>query len=97
MHREGQLLKVRFEANPDDPRPVHWPIQYPYWIAGYGEGYAIIVAYSPSTRYIYENWPEARNMSIQIVDGIEFSSRFPRPEWFITGARCKKWRLKQQG
>ena len=80
------MLRVRFEANPDDFRPVHWPIEYPYWCSGYGENYSIIVAYADSLEYILKNWPEAENIDIMQSDcKIEFTDRFPKPEWWKEG------------
>lgn len=60
------MLRVRFKANPYDPRPVHWPVKHPYWITGYGgwkdygdepsyAGYATIVSYADDLGYIIEN------------------------------------------
>lgn len=78
------MIRVRFKANPDDPRPLNWPIKHPYWITGYaGDGsYSTIVAYADDESYIRDNWPEASDLDIQEVEGYTFTSRFPKPEWF---------------
>ena len=78
------MIRVRFEANPDDPRPINWPVKYPYWVTGYdGSGRcAIVVSYADSEQYIYENWPEAESFDIESVQGYVFTDRFPKPEWF---------------
>jgi hypothetical protein len=76
------LLRVRFKANEDDPRPVNWPVKHPYWITGYGDNYSVIVSYADSEEYIFDNWPEAKELEIEPVDEYVFTSRFPKPEWF---------------
>ena len=77
------MMRVRFQANEDDPRPVNWPVKHPYWITGYGDGYAIIVSYADDEAYIMANWPEATNLEIQEEAEYTFTSRFPKPDWFI--------------
>ena len=76
------LLRIRFHANREDPRPVIWPIQYPYWVSGSGDGYHTIVAYAPNDDYILERWPEATHLDVQEVDSIHFTSRFAQPDWY---------------
>lgn len=77
------MIRVRFEANYDDPRPVTWPIKHPYWITGEaGDGsHATVVAYADNEAQIFELWPEAKNLEIQERDNYTFTDRFPRPEW----------------
>lgn len=76
------MLRIRFHSNEDDPRPIKWPIKYPYWISGYGPDYAILVAYADSQDYILENWPEATDIDITEVDSIMFTERFSKPDWY---------------
>jgi hypothetical protein len=76
------MLRIRFEANLDDPRPVNWPIAFPYWITGYGENYATVVTYCDDRSYVHLNWPEARNLDETEVELIEFTDRFPKPDWY---------------
>lgn len=78
------MLRIRFKANADDPRPLKWPVKHPYWVTGYaGDGsYSTIVSYADNEEYIYENWPEAEDLDTQQVDTYEFTGRFPKPEWF---------------
>ncbi|MHB0966000.1 MAG: hypothetical protein ACYC36_06040 [Bellilinea sp.] len=78
----NKLLRIRFHADEADPRPVKWPVKHPYWITGYGDGYSTVVSYADNATYIFENWPEAKNLSTTEVEGYEFTDRFPRPEWF---------------
>ena len=74
------MLRVRFHA--DDYRPVKWPVKHPYWCTGYGDDYAIVVAYADNEEEILENWPEAQNLDSEEVDEYLFTSRFPKPDWF---------------
>lgn len=78
------LKRIRFQTDSDDPRPVKWPIKHPYWITGEaGDGsYSTIVAYADNEGYIYEHWPEAAKLEVAEVEGYQFTSRFPEPDWF---------------
>lgn len=76
------MIRVRFEANLDDPRPINWPIKHPYWVTGESDDHAILVAYADNEKYIFSNWPEAQNLEIEEVNEYVFTSRFPKPDWF---------------
>lgn len=78
------MLRIRFKANYKDARPVNWPVKHPYWVSGAAadESYAIVISYADDTQYIMDNWPEAKDLEIQEVDGYTFTDRFPKPEWF---------------
>lgn len=77
------MLRVRFKTDATDPRPVVWPIKHPYWVTGYGEGYANIVAYADDEDEIKRNWPEAFDIDVmEETDKYVFTSRFRVPEWF---------------
>ena len=76
------MLRVRFRSSAKDARPVNWPIKHPYWISGYGDDHAILIAYADDKPYILDNWPEATHLEIEEVYDYEFTSRFPRPSWF---------------
>ncbi len=78
------MIRARFKANEDDFRPVVWPIKHPYWCTGYGDGYAIVVAYADDVAEIKRNWPEASDIEADETDGYVFTGRFPKPEWFVT-------------
>ena len=80
------MLRIRFQANEDDYRPVNWPVKHPYWCSGYGEGYSIVVSYADDIEYIIRNWPEATELDIMEDDLKEykFTDRFPKPDWFKT-------------
>lgn len=76
------MLRVRFHANPDDYRPIHWPVKHPYWCSGSGDDYSVVISYADDVDYILTNWPEATNMDVEEVTDYTFTSRFPKPEWF---------------
>ena len=59
------MLRVRFRANPDDPRPVVWPIKYPYWITGQGEHFSVVVAYVDDLEELRRLWPEAEQLDVE--------------------------------
>lgn len=76
------MLRVRFKANLEDYRPVKWPVKHPYWCSGEGGGFSVVISYADDEAYIYENWPEARDLTIEEFDDYVFTSRFPKPDWF---------------
>lgn len=76
------MIRARFKANKEDPRPINWPIKHPYWCTGYGETYSIIVAYAEDLDDIRSNWPEAEDIDYAEASEYEFTDRFPRPNWF---------------
>lgn len=77
------MIRVRFHANPKDPRPINWPVKHPYWITGYSgdDKYSIVVSYADNEDYIHENWPEAKNLDSQEAEKYIYTSRFPKPDW----------------
>lgn len=82
------LNRYRFMQPTADYRPIKWPILYPYWCSGQTSGEInfdinILIAYAPNEAYILEYWPEAYEISeINTFVEINFTSRFPRPEWY---------------
>lgn len=79
------MIRARFRANIHDPRPVKLPVSGPYWVTGEGEDCAIIVAYAMDENEILEYWPEATNIESQKTGCIEFTDRFPCPDWWKPG------------
>lgn len=81
------LLRVRFQANASDYRPIEWPVKHPYWCTGYGNNtggeYAVVVAYVEDDAEIKRNWPEAAEIQIMDTDAPEyiFTDRFQPPDW----------------
>lgn len=76
------MIRARFHVNPDDPRPVCWPIKHPYWVSGEGDGYTIVVAYAEDEAEILRNWPDATDIDSDEADSYVFTSRFSKPDWF---------------
>ncbi len=76
------VLRVRFFANPDDYRPIKWPIKHPYWCSGYTDDFSVMIAYADTIDEIKELWPEAKIESVEEHDEIVFSERFPKPSWY---------------
>lgn len=74
--------RYRFRANEDDMRPVKWPPPGPWWCTGYGDGYAIVVAYLPPQSNLADYWPEATAVEFTEEDELSFSDRFPEPDWW---------------
>ncbi|PFH29081.1 hypothetical protein [Burkholderia sp. JKS000303] len=81
------MIRARFSVNLDDPRPVNWPISHPYWVTGYGENHATIVAYADDETEIMRNWPDAHDFSfVEAAGDYVFTDRFPKPAWFAGDA-----------
>lgn len=73
-------MRMRFEANEADYRPIKWPPPGPYWCSGYlcgAVGAAIVVAFIPlddstpardrcstAEKIVIEFWPEAKNLGL---------------------------------
>lgn len=76
------MIRARFHVNDDDYRPVNWPIKHPYWCSGYGENYAVIVAYADDEAEILTNWPDAVEIESEVRDTYTFTDRFQKPDWF---------------
>jgi hypothetical protein len=76
------MIRARFHVNEEDYRPIHWPIKHPYWCTGYGEGFAVVVAYADDEAEIMRNWPDATNIDARDVTDYAFTDRFPKPIWF---------------
>ena len=75
------MIRAIFKANSDDPRPINWPIKHPYWVTGYSDDFAIVVAYADNEEEILIDWPEAIDIdSTECTDYI-FTDRFPKPTW----------------
>lgn len=81
-HPETPWRRYRFHANEDDPRPVKFPPPGPFWVSGYGEDYAVVVAYLPHWADLHDFWPEASDVTVQERAEITFTDRFPSPKWW---------------
>jgi hypothetical protein len=78
------MIRCRFRANPQDPRPVLFPPPHPYWVTGYGDNYAIVVAYAEDETQILKFWPEAVDLDSTQASEYIFTDRFQKPAWFTT-------------
>ena len=71
----------------EDNRPLIFNEKYPWWCSGYGEDskgdYSVIIAYLPTDEDILKYWDDAFEIESTEEDSISFSSRFPKPEYFI--------------
>lgn len=80
------MYRARFKTRSEDPRPVKWPIKYPYWISGMGSddmgNYDIVIAYVDDEQQLLDLWPEAEDIDMEPDDKPSFSSRFPKPDWY---------------
>jgi hypothetical protein len=76
------MLRARFYANPDDPRPVRNPT-HPHWCTGYAAdgSYSVVVAYVDSIDELMKDWPEATEIESEEVSEYIFTDRFPKPLW----------------
>lgn len=86
------MIRARFNVNAEDPRPVTWPINHPYWVTGEtwdgdGNNVSVIVAYADDENEIRRLWPDAQDIDSVPRDSYFFSDRFPVPEWFKERAR----------
>jgi len=76
------MIRARFKCNHIDPRPVNWPIKHPYWVSGYGDRFAVVVAYADDEAELLRNWPDATEIDSEVVGLYAFTSRFKKPDWF---------------
>ena len=84
------MIRCRFHADYNDPRPIKWPYPHPYWVSGESmsddPGYSIVIAYADSEAQILEYWPEATELDSEERTKYTYTDRFPRPEWLPTEA-----------
>lgn len=79
------MIKVRFTTDGRDYRPVVFPPEHPWWCTGYkSSGRAIIISYADNVEQISDYWPDYEDLETthEYVEGYQFSSRMPKPEWF---------------
>jgi hypothetical protein len=74
--------RYRFTSTSDDNRPVTFNPAYPWWESGFDDKSSIIVAYLPSKEPLEKYWPEAKNVEYTDEKQIEFTSRFPQPNYY---------------
>lgn len=82
-------LRVRFKSDADDHRPIYngKNPEGPWWCSGYTYNeeneISILIAYVKSKETIFKQWPEAKDLEIEMVEKPIFSDRFPMPNWWI--------------
>jgi len=78
--------RYRFWTDSDDYRPIKFPPPGPYWCSGSREGRKgnewCIVAYFPVGSKLKKFWPEAKDIQHEEAYCPQFTSRFPRPDWY---------------
>jgi len=74
--------RYRFKANLEDSRPVKFPPPGPWWESGFGDNYAICIAYLPAGAKLTDYWPEADEVEYTEEIKITFTDRFPKPTWW---------------
>lgn len=79
--------RYRLKTYADDNRPLIFNKKYPWWCSGYGEdsigGYSVIIIYLPKDEDLMKYWDDAFDIEFTEEDNIHFSSRFPKPKYFI--------------
>lgn len=80
------LLKYRFKTKSiDDYRPLidMSEIHMPWWCTGFSieDNAAIIVCYLPKGENLFKYWDDAFDIDTEIKTKIEYSERFPKPNW----------------
>ena len=80
--------RYRFKTySVEDYRPLIFNKKYPWWCTGQGENsegeFAIIVAYLPSDVDFFKYWDDAFDVVFTEEEKIIFTSRFPKPKYFI--------------
>jgi hypothetical protein len=82
------MIRARFKVNAEDPRPIFWPLNHPYWVTGYltdnhfNATAATIVAYADDEAEILKLWPDAEDIDAEEATEYKFTDRFLKPEWF---------------
>ena len=84
------MIRYRFKTKSvDDYRPLIdlATIKMPYWCTGYtlnGDfdyDAAIIVCYLPESEDLFKYWDDAYDIEKETVDTIQYTDRFPKPDW----------------
>ncbi len=82
---DSKYIRVRFKTKSvEDWRPIIFPPPGPYWCSGYAgdESYAVIVIFLPRGVNLKKYWPDAFHIESEYCEKIEYSDRFPKPDWF---------------
>lgn len=80
----NHLKKYRFKTKSiDDYRPLRdmKDIQMLWWCTSINEEFATIICYLPVSANLATYWDDAYEIEISDAVEIEYSERFPKPEW----------------
>lgn len=73
-----------------DFSPIHFDPRYPWWqvkvnmqLTMLPVKYILLMAYLPTDCSLTEYWADAFDVQMQFCESVEFSPRFPKPEYFI--------------
>lgn len=76
--------RYRFKTKSvDDYRPLVFDKHYPYWCSGFINEHAVIIVYLPENENLYKYWDDAFDVEWELFKEINFTSRFPKPDWFL--------------
>lgn len=81
----NQINKYRFKTKSvEDFRPLIFNPAYPWWCTGTADNdsYATIVCYLPQNENLLSYWDDAYDIDCEKNTEIQFSGRFPRPNWY---------------
>lgn len=67
-----------------DYRPLIFNKKYPWWCSGESDADVTIIAYLPKSEDLSKYWDDAFDIDFTEHDEITFSSRFPKPDYFIS-------------
>jgi len=83
MMKEVKWRRYRFKTNStDDYRPLIFNPKYPWWCSWEGETSATIIAWLPINENLHHYWNDAFNIEYTEHEAIEFTNRFPKPDYF---------------
>lgn len=77
-------IRYRFVTKSnDDYRPLIFNPAFPWWCSGFNDRTSTIIAWLPEGEDLRSYWDDADEVTQTEHDKIEFTSRFPKPEYFI--------------
>lgn len=84
-----KLIRYRFKTKDvNDNRPLidMEKIQMPWWCSAEAAdgSYAIIICYLPEDEILENYWDDAYDIEYSTYNDIEYTDRFPKPEWIKT-------------
>lgn len=77
-------LRYRFRtASIGDYRPLLFNPKFPWWCSGQSDSHATIIAWLPKGESLEKYWDDAEGIEFTEHEKIEFTGRFPKPDYFI--------------